>query len=43
MISDRINYLNKENYTETIVFDYNNKCIASFVAFWNICDLGHPS
>ena len=26
----------KENYTETSVFNYNNKFIARFVASWNI-------
>ena len=31
-----MNYLDKENYTATSVFNYNNKYIARFVAYWNI-------
>ena len=36
MISNGMNYLNKVNYTEIGVFNYNDKFSAYFIASWNI-------
>ena len=41
MISNWMNYFNKENYTETSIFNYNNKCIAASCCI--LKNIGHSS
>ena len=35
IVMNGMNYLNKESYTESSVFNYNDKFTVRFVASWN--------